>query len=658
MKNIANRFSILISLLLITTFSYLDYAVTALLMLIAGVWIFRLQLKANVIHRYSMTNIMLFYLVWLGVMTLFSSVPSVSNASLVVLVGMPLMYLVATNFSGFTQSWRVISILLVLVAVMVSATAIWQVVMKVGNGYASGPFNDRNAFAALLNLIWFYFVYLFFDAIGRDKKQTAILFGCVLLMMGIAFFATSSRGGILTWLLLMPILLWVGFRNTRSINTVAIILCISLVAYFMSDYVLHSSIAERSFNVVKDASSHARLQIWEAAFNMAIDHPLLGTGWGTFGYFYPAYRLPIEKGSAGFFAHNDYLQYASEGGLVAVLILLIILGLLLQTLKSQVMLIGAKSFEGVALLLGVLALFMHALVNFIFYFAFMSSVAGLYLARVSVITDSPTKTLFPNVDSVRSPVKKLLGYFLLMVITIPYITSIIAQLCLAETRPGMKAINLLAPNVTPFDVANLIAAVQPNEGLAREYLLRSYEYYLTGDGPYVNQKDGAAMLNDALNTFDSVRKKYANAAPYGTREIKLLLANQNTYDAFTKQSGAAIKKAYQIIDENLKADPYHGYSWVMLARLQFIEGKKQEAIKTLDNAYFKVLIIRDQQLVMVEKLRQLAAPQVFPELDQMEAQLLLIKSNEAEAITDLEAASVYESIEQKLKKISDKLKSS
>jgi hypothetical protein len=96
----------------------------------------------------------------------------------------------------------------------------------------------------------------------------------------------------------------------------------------------------------------------------------------------------------------------------------------------------------------------------------------------------------------------------------------------------------------------------------------------------------------------------------------------------------------------------------MLARLQFIEGKKQEAIKTLDNAYFKVLIIRDQQLVMVEKLRQLAAPQVFPELDQMEAQLLLIKSNEAEAITDLEAASVYESIEQKLKKISDKLKSS
>lgn len=650
-------FSALITLLLITTFSYLDYSVTALLMLLSAIWILRIAIKREIFERYSLTNMMLFYLFWLFVVTFSSQVYPVSNASLVVLIGMPLMYLVATNFPGFAQSWKVIRVLLIVLAALLSMTAIWQVMMKIGNGYASGPFNDRNAFAALLNLLWFPIAYLFFDTANRATKWTLLVLGCVLLLMGVAFFATSSRGGILTWMLLLPILLWVGYRHNKNFKTVAVVLIISATAYFVSDYFLHSNIAERSFNVVQDASSHARLQIWEASLKMALDHLLTGTGWGTFGYFYPAFRLPIEKGSAGFFAHNDYLQYASEGGLIATFILLGILGVLLFKLKALVNRTDTSSFESVALLLGVLALFIHAIVNFIFYFAFMSSVAGLYLARVAILTENTTAFNVPKIANIRPSVKNLLSGFVVFVISLPYAINIIAQLCLAESRPGLKAINLVAPNVTAFDVANLITAVYPNDGLAQEYMLRTYEYYLTENGPYVNKLEGAPMLNDAVNTFDAVRKKYANGAPYGTREVKLLLANQATYDSITKVTGSAVTKAYQVLSENLKADPYHGYSWVMLARLQSIEGKKEVAMTTLNNAYFNVLSIRDQQLVMVERLRQLALPKAYPELDAMEAELILIKSNVSGAITDLEAAKVYQSVGSKLKEISEKIDS-
>jgi len=650
-------FSALVSLLLLSTFSYIDYSLTALFMLFSAIWGLRIVVKRDLFERYSLTNMMLIYLFWLLLVTFCSQVYPVSNASLVVLIGMPLMYLVATNFPDFVQCWKMLRVLLIALAVLVSMTAIWQVMMKIGNGYASGPFNDRNAFAALLNLLWFPITYLFFNAVNRSAKWTAFVLGCTLFLMGVAFFATSSRGGILTWVLLLPILLWVGYRQNKSIKTVVIVLAISAIAYFMSDYFLHSSITERSFNVVQDASSHARLQIWEASLKMALDHPLIGTGWGTFGYFYPAYRLPLEKGSAGFFAHNDYLQYGSEGGLIATLILLSILGLLLVKLKTLVKRTDELAFESVALLLGVLALFIHAIVNFIFYFAFMSSVAGLYLARVALLSEAPTALRMPKIANIRPAVMRLLSGFVILIIALPYVINIIAQLCLAESRPGLKAINLVAPNVTAFDAANLITAVYPNDGLAQEYMLRTYEYYLSENGPYVNKIEGAPMLQDAVNTFDAVRKKYANGAPYGTREVKLLLANRTIYDNTTKAGISAFAKSYQILNENLKADPYHGYSWVMLARLQAIDSNQQKALDTLNNAYYAVLSIRDQQLVSLERLRQLALPKIYPELDAMEAQLLLIKSNAPGAITELEAGKVYVSIEATLKEIAEKIDS-
>jgi tetratricopeptide (TPR) repeat protein len=55
---------------------------------------------------------------------------------------------------------------------------------------------------------------------------------------------------------------------------------------------------------------------WKAAFAMFRDHPFLGTGIFTFGKLYPQYMVIGANESQ--FAHNSYLQIASELGLLGI----------------------------------------------------------------------------------------------------------------------------------------------------------------------------------------------------------------------------------------------------------------------------------------------------------------------------------------------------
>ena len=64
-------------------------------------------------------------------------------------------------------------------------------------------------------------------------------------------------------------------------------------------------------------SMEARLIYWQAALQIVRQHPVLGTGPGTFG---PAYKqiLPPNAEWARL-AHNDYLEQASDSGIIGFL---------------------------------------------------------------------------------------------------------------------------------------------------------------------------------------------------------------------------------------------------------------------------------------------------------------------------------------------------
>lgn len=59
-----------------------------------------------------------------------------------------------------------------------------------------------------------------------------------------------------------------------------------------------------------------RLPLWRAVPRMVAEHPLLGTGFGTFAFAFPRYRLPGTPDPNPPFAHNIFMNFAVETGLV------------------------------------------------------------------------------------------------------------------------------------------------------------------------------------------------------------------------------------------------------------------------------------------------------------------------------------------------------
>jgi hypothetical protein len=59
--------------------------------------------------------------------------------------------------------------------------------------------------------------------------------------------------------------------------------------------------------------------------------------------------------------------------------------------------------------------------------------------------------------------------------------------------------------------------------------------------------------------------------------------------------------------------------------LQFLEGHAAQALHTIEHARTYILKQRDKQLIHIELLRQLAAPEVIAELDAAEKDLRKIR---------------------------------
>ena len=617
---------------------YVISASTGLLLIIAIVVACRTIYTRQTFQSYSLSNLMLAYLVWLLVVTFTSTVPNTSMMMLSILAGMPIMYLVASNMPNFTQLWQHLRMIIFVIGVGFALLAIWQVATKAGYGLANGPLTDRNAFAAQSNLIWFPAVFLFVSMQSTSKRWLTMLLGLGLFIISVALFATTSRGGILTWGLLLPFMLWAIYKQTNLKKQVLTVLAIAFLAYASSAVFLHSNIANRIFQIgpstqvgelSKDPSTSARLMMWQSSIKMAQAHPVIGTGWDTFKAYYPAYRSPLEYTTTGRYAHNDYLQFAAEGGFLAmVLLLAIAVKMLLLLRKSFKHGADKNHLEAIALLLGVLAIFIQAGVNFIFCFSFMNIVAGLYLAYSAKLIETPQSTQLLFFIKIKPPIKHLLAGFIILFLSLPYVMNLVAQTCLIKPQFGMKVVNLINPTVTPYQLARFITAIRPQEALAQATVLEIETNALLQNNinTFGNIDSQRNSLNNTLNRYDYVRAKNASNPDLGVQQIKLLLLHHALIDAqFSYGTGYA--KAHQILVDNFKISPIHTDSIIMLAQLQAAEGRRDVALNTLKSFLDKVAFHIDQQLIYIEMLRLRAAPKAFIELDEIEWQLHQIENS-------------------------------
>jgi O-antigen ligase len=108
-----------------------------------------------------------------------------------------------------------------------------------------------------------------------------------------------------------------------------------------------------------------RWTIWANTFQILKDFPLFGSGLGTFAYIFPMYRSFHIQGVATH-AENDFLQLASEVGLIGIGLLLILFLFLSYKAISGIRLLTYRDsgrYIGIGGLVGILALMFHSLVE-------------------------------------------------------------------------------------------------------------------------------------------------------------------------------------------------------------------------------------------------------------------------------------------------------
>jgi hypothetical protein len=180
------------------------------------------------------------------------------------------------------------------------------ILAKFAKGRVNGTLVYPNAFAGLILLLLPVSLVL---AFSRTKRLRPLIRAAVIALtvfLGVsAFFGTGSKLG---WLIAMAIggvcLFRLQWPMRLKLAALTGVLLLGLVIF---------AIRFHSYFAAGATSVGARLDYWRAALKTTLNHPLFGTGPGTFQR--PYERLKSPKAEMARLAHNDYLEQFSDSGI-------------------------------------------------------------------------------------------------------------------------------------------------------------------------------------------------------------------------------------------------------------------------------------------------------------------------------------------------------
>jgi len=197
-----------------------------------------------------------------------------------------------------------------------------------------------------------------------EEKPKILLFFFMGIVLGLGLLLAGSRGGIISFGISMfcMIFLFAFKKGYKKYGIVAACLCMLILAYG-----LHIGIEKTLERFEYFGDIYFRFERNESVVSMINDFSVLGTGWGNFMYMYPRYGLPMYSdrlilGNA----HNDWLEMASESGMVGAIIFL---GALLIYLFRSITLWFRRedSFAtglGVGVIFAVISISIHSFFDF------------------------------------------------------------------------------------------------------------------------------------------------------------------------------------------------------------------------------------------------------------------------------------------------------
>ncbi|MCM8731994.1 O-antigen ligase family protein, partial [Hephaestia sp. GCM10023244] len=250
-------------------------------------------------------------------------------------------------------------------------------------GFATGFQASRNAQADVLLVASMAFAA--WAATSRriaESRQGWIAVGSVLVVLWLAIVVTGSRSGFaMIPIALIACLVMVVRRVRLPGRRMAVLAVGALLLLGGAGVVLHDNVrVERTlarFDDLKDV----RPEIWSDTWYAIGQHWPAGTGVGTFRPVFDASeRLEVVRPSYANRAHNDYLEYSLEAGVVGVLALAIALVFALYRIWTTLRRNDDRRARVQALcVLGVLTvLLLHSLVDYPMRSLSLGVMAGLF----------------------------------------------------------------------------------------------------------------------------------------------------------------------------------------------------------------------------------------------------------------------------------------
>lgn len=253
--------------------------------------------------------------------------------------------------AAFLRGFRWVGLLIGLASVLAYWTSPGKILWIFPTAYPDnwGPFPSRNNFAQFLELC---FPVALYEMARNGRSWTASIAPAAMLGAGLA---SASRAGAALLVAEAFAVLWLmrgrtlrGAPRRGRMRTPVLAFAGCAVAFGAVGGA--GTLARR---LADSDPLHLRREIFRSSAAMIAQHPWRGYGLGTFATVYPEFA-EFDSGAAVEHAHNDWLEWTAEGGL------------LYAAMWASVAIWAVRPALRSVWGLGILAVFLHALVDYPF----------------------------------------------------------------------------------------------------------------------------------------------------------------------------------------------------------------------------------------------------------------------------------------------------
>lgn len=445
----------------------------------------------------------------------------------------------------------------------------------------NATFLNRNSLAALINLALIptagYFL------LNENERPLKALnnkvLSIALIILFLATFIITSRGAslsLLTGFIIFILLLRKHIEKQQLFSLLTIVVISFLIAH-LSQYFIQSApigFTERMVSL-KDPSDagNSRFIIWESLIPLFKDMPWYGFGLGSLWLFWPPHRSAADH-SAGFFAHNDYMQIMLEAGypgiILLVLLFLFILLSFVKTLKishTENNLTTLQRVELVSLFSALTTFAAHSFFTYNFYILPLLLISGLYLGRFNqlISINSTTQITIPALKTYFKPFTYTISLLGIVIILCGYFLSVSFSSYYNNEAKALMQKNKYQASNALFLKAQKLAPLMDNPFFSHADLLRRGANKLISVKK-INQAN--SLLEYAHENLDVAEK--LNPLRPQTHHIRGLIYERSQPEKAKIEYKAA-----------LKLDPRFLFSRIRLAKLLHNENHLKQAIEVL-----------------------------------------------------------------------------